>query len=332
MNVLVTGGSGFIGTALSRRLLAAGHGVRILALRNTDAESANVEDLVERGAVFIEGSVDDAERRREALAGAAVVHHIAAVMREADIPDSAFWDINVAATRELVAESREQGVQRFVYCSTMGVTGDTRGTRVDETAPYRPKDIYTRTKAAAEEWLMEEVSRTGFPATAVRPADAYGPGDQRLLKLFRMIQKGSFFYLGSGEGRRHMVYIDDLVDGMLAAQQEETALGEVFLLAGPSPIALRDLVERIARALSVPAPRRRLPYGPVRALSVLVEAVCQPLGVQPPIYPRRVDFYAHDYEFDIGKAERMLGWRPTTDMDEGISRTVSAYRQAGLLA
>lgn len=332
MNVLVTGGSGFIGTALSHRLLAAGHGVRILALRNTDAESANVEELVRRGAVFIEGSIDDSERRQEALAGADVVHHIAAVMREADIPDSAFWDINVSATKELVAECRDQGVARFVYCSTMGVTGDTRGTRVDETAPYRPKDIYTRTKAAIEGWLLEEVGRTGFPATAVRPADVYGPGDQRLLKLFQMIQKGSFFYLGSGEGRRHMVYIDDLVDGMLAAQTSEAAIGEVFLLAGPSPIALRDLVERIARALAVPAPTRRLPFAPVRALSVFVEAVCRPLGVQPPIYPRRVDFYAHDYEFDIGKAGRVLGYRPNVDMDEGISRTVTAYRETGQLA
>ncbi len=332
MNVLVTGGSGFIGTALSRRLLSAGHGVRILALRNTAAEIANVEELVQRGAQFIEGSVDDEACRREALAGVNVVHHIAAVMREADIPDSAFWKINVDATKNLVAECRALKVERFVYCSTMGVTGDTRGTRVDETAPYRPKDIYTRTKAATEEWLLDEVGRTGFPATAVRPADVYGPGDQRLLKLFQMIQKGSFFYLGSGEGRRHMVYIDDLVDGMLAAQETKAALGEVFLLAGPSPIALRDLVERIARALSVPAPSRKLPFGPVRALSVLVEAACRPLGIQPPIYPRRVDFYAHDYDFDIGKAERILGYRPKVDMDEGISRTVAAYRQAGQLA
>ena len=332
MNVLVTGGSGFIGTALSRRLLAGGHGVRVLALRNTEAERANVEDLVARGAVFVEGSVADPDRRREALAGANVVHHIAAVMREADIPDSVFWDVNVEATKELVAECAERGIERFVYCSTMGVTGDTRGIRVDETAAYRPKDIYTTTKAAIEKWLLQEARRSNFPVTAVRPADVYGPGDQRLLKLFRMIQKGSFFYLGSGEGRRHMVYIDDLVDGMLAAQESEAALGEVFLLAGPSPIALRDLVERIARTLDVPAPRRRLPYGPVRALSVLVEAVCRPLRVQPPIYPRRVDFYAHDYEFDIGKAARLLGYRPKVDMDEGIEKTVTAYRQAGLLA
>jgi nucleoside-diphosphate-sugar epimerase len=284
MKVLVTGGSGFIGTALSRRLLADGHDVRILALRNTEPESANVEELVGRGAVFIEGSVGDGPLRRDALDAVDVVHHIAAVMREADIPDAVFWDINVAATKELVEECRDRGVSRFVYCSTMGVTGDTRGT-----------------KAAAEEWLLAEAERTSFPATAVRPADVYGPGDRRLLKLFRMIQKGTFVYLGSGAGRRHMVYIDDLVDGMLAAQNSRAAIGEAFLLAGPAPIALRDLVERIATALSVPAPRRRLPFAPVRALSVAVEAVCRPLGVQPPIYPRRVDFYAHDYEFDIGK-------------------------------
>ena len=70
----------------------------------------------------------------------------------------------------------------------------------------------------------------------------------------------------------------------------------------------------------------------MRLLSAVVEAVCRPLGIQPPIYPRRVDFYAHDYEFDISKAERVLGHRPRIDIDEGIELTIAAYRQEGLLA
>ncbi|HEU4334162.1 MAG TPA: NAD-dependent epimerase/dehydratase family protein, partial [Candidatus Eisenbacteria bacterium] len=165
-----------------------------------------------------------------------------------------------------------------------------------------------------------------------RPADVYGPGDRRLLKLFQMVAAGRFFYIGSGRGRRHMVYIDDLLDGMVAAQDRPAAVGEVFLLAGPSPIPLVDLVERIAAELSVAPPRRHLPYRPVYIASAVIEALCRPLKIQPPIYPRRVHFYAHDYAFDISKARATLGFDPRVDVPEGVRRTIAAYRSEGLLA
>ena len=331
MRVLITGGTGFIGSQLARRLRTQGHEVRVLSLAQTDAERANASDLASRGVEIVEGNVGQRELHSRALAGVDVVHHIAATMREADVPDRVFWDTNVEATKDLAGSARAAGIRRFVYCSTMGVTGDIRGRAVTERDPYRPKDIYQRTKAAAEQWVLEEARRGSLPATAVRPADVYGPKDRRLLKLFRMIRKGTFFYLGNGRGRRHMVYIDDLLDGMITAQDSPAALGEVFLLAGPSPIRLRDLVETIARELGAAPPRIRLPYRPVWLASAAVEMICRPLKVQPPIYPRRVDFYAHDYEFDTSKARDALGYRPAVDVSEGVRRTIASYRDEGLL-
>jgi nucleoside-diphosphate-sugar epimerase len=330
MRALITGGTGFIGSQLARRLRIQGDDVRVLSLAQTDAERENAADLEDRGVEIVAGSVGDRSLHGKALAGVDVVHHIAATMREADVPDRVFWDTNVEATKDLARSARTAGVRRFVYCSTMGVTGDIRGRVVTEADPYRPKDIYQRTKAAAEQWILEE-ARGGFPATAVRPADVYGPKDRRLLKLFRMIRKGRFFYLGNGRGRRHMVYIDDLLDGMIAAQDSPAAVGQVFFLAGPAPVRLRDLVELIAGQLGVAAPRVHLPYRPVWLASAAVELACRPFGVQPPIYPRRVDFYAHDYEFDTAKARGALQYRPTVDVAEGVRRTIAAYREEGLL-
>ena len=129
-----------------------------------------------------------------------------------------------------------------------------------------------------------------------------------------------------------MIYIDDLLDGMLAAQERHAAMGKVYLLAGPAPIALRELVEEIARQLGVPPPWLRLPYRPVRLASAAVESVCRPLGIQPPIYPRRVDFYAHDYEFNTTRAREDLGFAPRVNVEEGVRRTIAAYREEGLLA
>lgn len=332
MDVLITGGTGFIGSCLARRLLARGDRVRLLSLINTPTEAENAADLTSRGAELIQGSVSDRALHGRALEGVHTVHHVAAAMREADISDERFWDINLAATQDLVLSSRAFGVRRFVYCSTMGVTGDVRGRVVDESAPYRPKDIYTRTKAAAEEWVLREAANSEMALTAVRPADVYGPGDRRLLKLFRMIRRGTFFYLGSGTGYRHMIFIDDLVDGMIAAQERDTAVGEVFLLAGPAPVRLRDLVTMIAEELQVKPPRLKLPYRPVWLVSAVVEAICRPFGIQPPIYPRRVDFYAHDYQFDTTKARTRLDFLPKVDVLEGVRNTIAAYRAGGLLA
>ncbi|MBI4364102.1 MAG: NAD(P)-dependent oxidoreductase, partial [Candidatus Latescibacteria bacterium] len=263
MRVLITGGTGFIGSRLALRLLEQSHHVRILSLVRTGAEASNARTLMARGAELIEADESDRARHGPALEGVDIVHHIAATMREANVPDRVFWDTNVAATQDLAGACRASGVRRFVYCSTMGVTGQVRGRPVDETAPYRPNDIYQTTKAAAERWVLDAARGGSLSATVVRPADVYGPGDMRLLKLFRMIQKGTFFYLGNGRGKRHMIYIDDLLDGMLAAQERDEAVGQVFLLAGSKPTPLRELVERIAAELRVAPPRLRLPYRPV---------------------------------------------------------------------
>jgi nucleoside-diphosphate-sugar epimerase len=332
MRFLITGGTGFIGSRLALRLLNGGHGVRLLSLIKTPAEQANADELARHGVELIEASVADRARHADALAGIDVVHHIAATMREADVPDRVFWDTNVAATQDLARASRSAGVKRFVYCSSVGITGGIRGRTVDEGTTPAPKDIYGRTKAAAEAWVLTEARSHGLAATAVRPADVYGPGDNRLLKLFQMIQKGSFFYLGSGTGRRHMIYIDDLLDGMIAAQEHPEAIGCTFHLAGPAPIPLRTLVELIATELNVAPPRKHYPYRPVWMLSWLVEAGCRPFRIQPPIYPRRVDFYAHDYSYDTSRARSALGWTPKVDVVEGVRRTIAHYRAQGALA
>jgi nucleoside-diphosphate-sugar epimerase len=169
MQVLITGGTGFIGSQLARRLVQQGDEVRVLSLINTPAESSNAEDLAARGVDLVMGNVSDRGLYDRALDGVQVVHHIAATMREADVPDSVFWDTNVAATQDLVQACRERGVRRFVYCSTMGVTGDVRGRRVDETLPYRPKDIYTRRVAAAGGTSQRISGDSGAAGRRVRP-------------------------------------------------------------------------------------------------------------------------------------------------------------------
>jgi nucleoside-diphosphate-sugar epimerase len=165
----------------------------------------------------------------------------------------------------------------------------------------------------------------------VRPGAIYGPGETRLLKLFRAIARGRYAIVGSGHAYYHPVYIDDLVEGYLLALERPEAVGEAFIIAGPSYVTQRELAETIARATGGRILPFRVPAAPVRWLGALCEAVCVPLGVEPPLHRRRVEFWTKSRAFSTEKAQRRLGYEPKVDLETGIARTAAWYRQAGWL-
>ena len=331
MRILITGGTGFIGTALSLAYVKDGHEVVVLAREATPAERENAAELRAAGVRIIVASITDADEVRRALVGARVVHHIAAAMREANIPDSVFWETNVQATEHLLKASRDAGVERFVYCSSIGAFGKAPQKPATEETPCAPVDIYQKTKRAAEEVCLRYRAETGFPLSIVRPAEVYGPRDRRLLKLFRAVAARKFVMIGAGRNEHHLVYVDDLVSGMRLAEEKEEASGEIFVLAGDRSIETQALVRTVAEVLEVAPPKLRIPLGPVVAAAAVCEAICRPLGIQPPIYPRRVDFFRGDFSFDISKARRVLGYRPRFELPAGLRRTAEAYREQGLM-
>jgi nucleoside-diphosphate-sugar epimerase len=328
---LITGGTGFIGSHLALALRERGAGVRVLGKEVTTYETENIAALRKAGVDVRLADILQEDERRRALDGVTCVFHVAAAMREGNLSDAVFWEINVHATERFLEESAAAGVNRFVYCSTVGVLGRGRGRPLSEDDEPRPRDIYQVTKEAAERKVRVFHQSGRLPAVIVRPAEVYGPGDPRLLKLFRAIRRGRFVMIGSGEGKHHLIYIQDLVEAMLLAAERPEALGETFILAGAEPVRLRDLVRIIAERLGVRLRRARVPLAPVRLAAVVMEKICQPLGVQPPLYPRRVEFFNHDYAFDISRARRILGFEPRVGLPDGVDRTVKAYEAGGLL-
>lgn len=331
MRVLITGGTGFLGANLALAYARAGHQVVAVGKELTEAERENAADLRQAGVSVVVGDVTDTALMSQHCRGAAVVHHIAAAMREANIADSVFWEVNVEATRRLLDSARQAGVGRFVYCSSIGALGKTPQKPADETSPCEPEDIYQVTKRAAEELCLQYWREHGFPISIVRPADVYGPRDRRLLKLFKGVRSGKFAMIGGGNNEHHMVYVDDMVQGFLRAAEVEAAVGEIFIIAGEAPVTINRLVAVVAAAQGVAPPRLRVPLWPVQAAAVVVERLCRSLGVQPPIYPRRVDFFRTDFAFDIGKARRTLGYRPQYPLERGVLSTLRWYEQRGLI-
>jgi nucleoside-diphosphate-sugar epimerase len=325
-SVLVTGATGFTGSHLTRRLLSERFKVSILARPNS-----NYSILELLGARVIHGDVTDMESVEKAVSGVDTVYHTAALFRAARFPDSAYWATNYDGTMNIMRASQKAGVKRIVYCSTVGVLGHIETPPADETAPYNPGDIYQKTKCAAEQEVLKLYESEGLPVTVVRPAGIYGPGDTRWLKLFKSIGQGKFAMIGSGKTLIHMVYISDLIDLFRLAADNPNSLGRVYIGAGARYISLNELVETIADTEGAALSRMHIPVAPVRLLSGMCEDLCRCIGVEPPLYRRRVDFFIKDRAFSIARAKAELGYAPKVDMEEGVHRTVAWYLEEGLI-
>jgi nucleoside-diphosphate-sugar epimerase len=327
VRLLVTGGTGFIGSHLAEEGLRRGADVVVLGLIGRPEEQANTERLSRMGAEVIAGSITERELCRRAAQGATHIFHLAVAMREGGKSDEFFETINLEGTRHLLEAASVGRVERFIYCSTIGIYGHRAPGITREDSPLAPGNIYERTKVSAERLVREFAERCGLPSVVLRPADVYGPRDQRLLKLFKGVSRGRFPLFGSGDGRRHMVYVDDVVSAFFKACEREEALGEGLIVAGPRACTLRELIDEITLATGSKRYGFHLPLAPMLAVSAIVEDACAALKIDPPIYRRRMDFFHSDSEFDTSRARRVLDWAPQVDLKEGVQRTFEDYRQ-----
>jgi nucleoside-diphosphate-sugar epimerase len=326
--VLITGGTGFIGSRLALHCRRAGHEVVALGQTNTPAEQDN-KGLLERDGVEVDlVPMDDRERLARRVEGSHFVFHLAAAQHEANVPDSHFRDVNVEGTRRLLDVCVDSGVRRFVHGSTIGVYGWQKGV-IDETSRTEPDNIYGVTKLEGERLVMSYRDR--LPVVAIRVSETYGPGDRRLLKLFRAIQKGMFFVIGSGRNLHHLVHVDDLIAGMLRACEVDGARGEVFLLGGKRPLTTREMVDTIGTAVGRKVPRWRVPLFPFVAAAFVMEHLLAPMGIQPPLHRRRLDFFRKSFTLSSAKATRILGYEAQVDFEQGAAETAAWYREQGLL-
>lgn len=327
---LITGGTGFIGSRLALRCVDEGEAVRVFGMTRTPAESENAELLKSVGAEVVEGSVTDPAAVSAACEGVDVIYHLAAAQHEANVPDSHFRDVNVQGTRNLLDAAVAKGVDRFVHGSTIGVYGSSGAGPVTDATPLRPENIYGVTKLEGEREV--EGRRGDLRAAILRISESYGPGDRRLLKLYRGIAAGRFVRIGGGQNLHHPVYIDDLVDGLRAAADCPERVDGPVVLAGPAAVTSDEMISAVAAALGKEPPRLRIPMWPLMAAAVVMETVLRPIGIQPPLHRRRMNFFIKSFHFDTDALAKKLGYRPRIDFAEGARRTADWYRAQGLLA
>lgn len=326
MRVLVTGATGFTGGHLARSLAARGQQVRALV-----RDESRAADLRAAGVDLVAGDLRRPESLAEATTGADIVYHVAAMYREAGLRDEVYRDVNARAVERLVEAAARSGVRRFVHCSTVGVHGDVEHPPANEDAPLRPGDIYQVTKLEGEELARRAGARLGIEVVIVRPSGIYGPGDRRLLKLFRGVARRRWITLGRGRIYYHLTHIDDLVEGFRLCGEHPAAAHRTYILAGGEVTTLNELIAIVAEVAGVPTPRLHVPVWPVWLAGAACEAICRPLGIEPPIYRRRVDFFTKSRAFDISRARTEIGFAPHVTLRDGIRQTLDWYRQHGWL-
>lgn len=326
LKVLVTGGNGFTGSHLVRRLRKEGASVRMLA-----RDPARCGDFSKIGVEIARGDIRDPAAVDRAVEGTEIVFHLAAAYRTAGLPDGDYRDIHVIGTENVLSSCLRHGVRRVIHCSTVGVHGHIDTPPATEESPYHPGDIYQVTKLEGERKAATFGRESGLPVTIIRPCAIYGPGDMRLLKLFRIASGRIKWLLGDGKNFYHMVYVEDLCDAFLLAAIRENVAGETFIIGGKEVLSLDQLVDLIAAVLGAPGSIVHLPASPVRVLAMLCERLCEPFHIPPPIYRRRVDFFTKSRSFDIRRATTLLGFAPAVEIREGIRRTADWYRKKGLL-
>ncbi len=328
--ILVTGAQGFIGGRLAERLVREyGARVRGLARAAGVGRSREVSSLCDVEIVI--GDITDVEAARRAVDGCAAVVHCAAMQggrhRLAD-----FRRVNVGGTLNLLRAAHEARLARFVHLSTINVHGvpPPRDACADSPLVFAG-DFYSISKAEGERAAWQFARDNDVPLVVIRPGCTYGPRSHAwTLKPLERVRRGAPVLIGGGNGICNAIYIDNLIDLILLALQEDAAIGHAFIGAEGRGVTWREFYGAYARMLG----GRRLNGMPRRvalALAMMFEGLARLDGYPPRVARANVEFYSHQVVFDIEKSRRWLGYAPRVSFAEGMARTQEWLRAENIL-
>ncbi|MGF1494220.1 MAG: NAD-dependent epimerase/dehydratase family protein [Microcoleaceae cyanobacterium] len=323
--VLVTGATGFTGSVLVRKLVE--QNVEVVAIARPTSNLAPFEGMPIQ---WLRGDVFDPELIERAIPGVNYIFHMVTPFRDPKLKDDGYRQVHVVSTQLLAKTALKQpDFKRFVHVSTIGVHGHIENPPADETYRMKPGDIYQDTKVEGELWIREFAKAEGLSIAVVRPAGIYGPGDKRLLKIFQMVSRQWVPVVGDGSNLYHFIHVDDLTDFFIVAATHPKAEQEVFICGSPGHMTFKHMVNLIGESYKTHPRLVQIPAAPLFALGDLFEFICKPLGIQPPIYRRRVAFYTKDRSFNTSKMREMLGFNTAHSDEDGIKETAQWYVDQG---
>jgi nucleoside-diphosphate-sugar epimerase len=314
----VTGGSGFIGGRLIKRLKSEGWDVRALARSDRSAEAVKA-----LGAEPVAGDISGAEAIRDGAEGASTTFHAAAHLgdwgKRAD-----FVRDNVQGTQNALAGSAAAGVRRFVHVGTEAalLAGEPL-VNVDESAALRPDSpsLYPSTKAMAEQ-VVRQANRDGeFETVVVRPRFVWGPGDTTIVpSLSEAVKSGQFKWIGGGRHKTSTTHVDNVIEGLMLGAERGVG-GAAYFVTDGDPVVFRDFVTRLLATQGLEPGDSELPLPVAKAVTVLGEAAWRalPLRGSPPITRMVLWLSSQECTIDISRARSELGYAPVRSIDDGLA-------------
>ncbi|MEA2427081.1 MAG: hypothetical protein QOF37_709, partial [Thermoleophilaceae bacterium] len=303
----ITGGSGFIGKALIRRLVTDGW--RVKALTRSERAGATVAAL---GAEPVSGDLDDVAAMRAGADDCDLAFHAAAAVLEWG-PRELFERTNVLGTQNALRACEEAGVVRFVHVGTeAALMGGKPLVDVDEDAPLRPdsKAHYCATKALAEQAVVA-ASNPEFETVVVRPRFVWGPGDATMPAFIDAVEQGRFRWISEGDHLTSTTHVDNAVEGLVLAA-EHGRPGRAYFVTDGDPVVFREFMSELISGQGVVPPDGSVPAWVARAGAVVAETAWRvlPLKGDPPLTRLAVWLSAQECTIDIAKARRELGYEP----------------------
>jgi len=325
MRALVTGSNGFIGSHLVEKLLKKKYDVRCLVRKTSDLRW--IKDLPLE---FVYGDITHPDSLTPAVEGVDVVFHIGGIVRALSWED--FSRVNVQGTKNLldacVRESKS--LKRFVFLSSQAAVGPSRsGEKITEEDVPRPISLYGKSKCEAEKITMEY--QNYFPLTILRPPAVYGPRDDDILEIFKYIKWGIKPRIGKKKRKLSIIYVDDLVRGIVQASENKKGENEIFFLTH-EPYDWAEFEDKIASAMGKRALSLRLPEFSVEMAAFLGEVTAR-ITRKPALLnkDKAREMKEQFWLVDGAKAEKMLGFRPEISIEEGVAKTYHWYRAQGWL-
>ena len=321
-SAFVTGGSGFIGGHLIRRLVRDGWTVKALA--RSESSAAKVREL---GTESVAGDLDDVAAMTEGARGCEYAFHAAAALGEWGRRED-FVRGNVTGTENAVRASREAGVWRFVHVGTEAalLVGQPL-VNADERVPLRPdsKAHYSATKAMAEQVVLD-ANREDFETVVLRPRLVWGPGDTTIVPALKeAVEKGRFSWIGGGRHKTSTTHVDNVVEGLvLAATKGEP--GNAYFVTDGDPVVFRDFVTELMATAGVEMPSRSVPVAVAKPLAAVAEGIWSGLRrtSSPPLTRLAVWLSAVECTIDISKARTELGYERVKTIEEGLAELHAA--------
>jgi nucleoside-diphosphate-sugar epimerase len=324
MRILVTGGGGFLGSNIVKRLLARKDEVRVLA-------RGAYPDLADLGATSIRGDVRDEETVRRAVDGVEAVFHVAARVGYWG-PRFEYEQINIGGSQNMVEACRRAGVNRLVYTSSpsvvIGAGGNVENGDEKLAYPARHLNDYSATKARAEALVLDANRDDGLRTVAIRPHFIFGPGDPQIVpRLVENAKKGTLVRIGDGSNRVDVTYVDNAVEAHIAAldalcRPDSKLCGQAYFVGQEKPVLLWEFVDRVLEGFGVERVKKHISLTTARALGAIVEAVWTflPIAKEPPLTRGAAVILGTSHYFSHDKARRDFGYEPTVSTEEGLRR------------